>query len=173
MDRLTSKHHTVIELLAKGFSNRQCGDAVGLAESTIKGYRNSPLFRNALAEAINLKAESSNYKLHGLFRSALEEVEGLLQDRNPHIRLGAARLACESYAAIVRAAEEKDLLLRMEERMEQLQANMSTAAPILEAEDAEFHSLPPAGLDNVLEEIRTADFASDSASSQPNSEQTD
>ena len=67
-----------------------------------------------------------------------------MQDRNPQVRLGAARLVCESYSAIARAAEEKEMLVVMEARMEQLQANMQTAQPILEAEDVEFRELPPA-----------------------------
>ena len=46
---------------------------------------------------------------------------------------------------MVRAAEDKALLERMEERMEQLQANMSAASPILEeAEEVELLPLPEA-----------------------------
>ena len=142
--KLTSNHKRAIELLAKGFAINMVASACEVTTATINNWKKKPDFKQALAEAINFKAESSNYKLHDLFRKALEECEGLMQDRNPTIRLGAARLVCESYSAIAKAAEEKEMLIRMEERMEQLQANMNTAIPILEAEDAEFTQLPPA-----------------------------
>ena len=134
----------IIELYAKGFQVNMISNALELNPKTVRDLKNEPQFRKDLAEAINIRAESSNLKLHGLFRRALEECEGLLEDPNPGIRLGAARLVCESYSAIVRATEERELLTNMEARMEQLQASLQTAAPILEAEDAEFRSLPPA-----------------------------
>lgn len=142
--KLTTKQHKAIELLSKGYSREMVANALEITSQTVGNWKRLPLFKEGLAEAINLKAESSNYKLHDLFRKALEECEGLMQDRNPGIRLGAARLVCESYTAIAKAAEEKELLIQMEARVEQLQADMQTAAPILEAEDAEFRELPPA-----------------------------
>ena len=111
--------------------------------ATIRNWKKLPLFKAELAEAINLKAESSNYKLHFLFRKSLDTCDQLMDSKNEHIRLGAARLAAESYSAIVRAAEEKQLLVEMEARMEQLQSNMQQAQPILEAaQDADFEELP-------------------------------
>ena len=142
--KLTTSQRKAIELVSKGYSNAMVANALEVTTATIYNWKRLPLFKQELAVAINLKAESSNYKLHDLFRKALEECEGLMQDRNPTIRLGAARLVCESYSAIAKAAEEKEMLIRMEERMEQLQANIDTAIPILEAEDAEFTQLPPA-----------------------------
>lgn len=142
--KLTSTQKKAVELVAKGFTSRMVAHACEVTTATINNWKHIPEFKRELAVAINFKAESSNYKLHDLFRKALEECEGLMQDRNPTIRLGAARLVCESYSAIAKAAEEKEMLIRMEERMEQLQANMNTAIPILEAEDAEFTQLPPA-----------------------------
>ena len=142
--KLTAKQKKAIELVSKGYSNAMVAGALEITAATVYNWKKLPLFKQELAEAINLKAESSNYKLHDLFRRALEECEGLMQDRNPGIRLGAARLVCESYTAIAKAAEEKELLIQMEARVEQLQADMQTAAPILEAEDAEFRELPPA-----------------------------
>ena len=142
--KLTSTQKKAVELIAKGFTFKIVAAACEVTVATINNWKRTPQFKQELAEAINFKAESSNYKLHDLFRRALEECEGLMQDRNPGIRLGAARLVCESYTAIAKAAEEKELLIQMEARVEQLQADMQTAAPILEAEDAEFHELPPA-----------------------------
>lgn len=141
--KLSDKQLKAVELLAKGYQIGMVVDAIQTSSPTIRNWKKLPEFKEALAEAINLKAETSNYKLHDLFRKALEEVEGLLQDRNPHVRLGAARLACESYSAIARAAAEQEMLESMEARMEQLAANMQTAQPILEAEDADFRELPP------------------------------
>lgn len=132
-----------IELFAKGYAVNMISNALELSPSAVRDMKKDRKFRKDLAEAINIRAEGSNYKLHGLFRLALEECEGLLQDRNPHIRLGAARLVCESYSAIARATEEREMLANMEARMEQLQSSLQTAVPILQAEDAEFHSLPP------------------------------
>ena len=141
--KLSTNQKNAIKLMSKGFSVKMVSEACKVTSMTIHNWKKIPAFRNALSEAINLKAETSNYKLHDLFRKALEECEGLMQDRNPHVRLGAARLVCESYSAIAKAAEEKEMLVAMEQRMEQLQANMQTAQPILEAEDAEFRELPP------------------------------
>jgi len=142
--KLTSTQKRAVELIAKGFTYKMVAAACEVTTQTVNNWKKLPEFKKELADAINFKAESSNYKLHDLFRKALEECEGLMQDRNPTVRLGAARLVCESYSAIAKAAEEKELLVQMEARMEQLQANMQTAAPILEAEDAEFRELPPA-----------------------------
>ena len=142
--KLTSIQKKAVELIAKGFTFKMVAAACEVTTATINNWKRTPEFKKELAEAINFKAESSNYKLHDLFRRALEECEGLMQDRNPGIRLGAARLVCESYSAIAKAAEEKEMLVQMEARMEQLQANMQTAVPILEAEDAEYRELPPA-----------------------------
>ena len=142
--KLTSTQKKAVELIAKGFTFKMVAAACEVTVATINNWKRTPQFKQELAEAINFKAESSNYKLHDLFRKALEECEGLMQDRNPTVRLGAVRLVCESYTAIAKAAEEKELLIQMEARVEQLQADMQTAAPILEAEDAEFRELPPA-----------------------------
>ena len=142
--KLTSAQNQAVELLSKGYSLGMVGSALEVTAKTVHNWKSIPEFKKALADAIGLKAESSNYKLHDLFRRALEECEGLMQDRNPSIRLGAARLVCESYSAIAKAAEEKEMLIQMEARMEQLQANMQTAQPILDAEDADFKELPPA-----------------------------
>ena len=118
---------------------------------TVRNMKDEPTFKKKLAEAINLRAESSNYKLHNLYRNSLETVQELLASENDHIRLGAARLACESYAAIAKHAEEQQLLESMEARMAQLAANMQTALPIIETQDAEFKELPPAPLNHTEE----------------------
>ena len=147
--QLTPSQLKAVELLSKGFQIGMVSDAIQVTSPTIRSWKAIPRFKEALAEAINLKSESNNYKLHDLFRRALEECEGLMQDRNPSIRLGAARLVCESYSAIAKAAEEKEMLIQMENRMEQLQANMQTALPIIETHDAEFKELPPTSLNHT------------------------
>ena len=147
--KLTSTQDQAVELLSKGYSLGMVGSALEVTANTVHNWKKLPEFKRSLADAINLKAESSNYKLHDLFRRALEECEGLMQDRNPSIRLGAARLVCESYSAIAKAAEEKEMLIQMESRMEQLQANMQTALPIIETHDAEFKELPPTSLNHI------------------------
>ena len=140
--KLTSAQKNAIELIAKGFSLRMVAEACDVTTPTIANWKKIPLFKKQLAEAINLKAESSNYKLHDLYRRALEECEGLLQDPNPTIRLGAARLVAESYAQVVRVAEERAALEQIEARMEQLAADMSGSNQILmPVEDAEFEEL--------------------------------
>ena len=143
--KLTSTQMKAVELLAKGFSKAMVAGACEVSTPTIANWLKLSQFKAALAEAINFKAESSNYKLHDLFHKALEECEGLMQDRNPTIRLGAARLVCESYSAIAKAAQEERLLSEMEARLEQVQANMNAGAHIIDtAEDADFKELPPA-----------------------------
>ena len=142
--KLTTTQKKAIELMAKGYSAEMIGGALEVTSATIRNWKKLPHFKTALAEAINFKAESSNYKLHDLFRKALEEVEGLMQDRNPHIRLGAARLACASYSAIAKAAAEEKMMQEMEQRMEQLAANFQAGVNIIETTEAEFKELPPA-----------------------------
>jgi len=137
-----------VELFAKGYAVQMIAGALNLDMNTVRYMKDKPAFKKKLAEAINLRAESSNYKLHNLYRNSLETVQELLGSKNDHIRLGAARLACESYAAIAKHAEEQQLLQQMESRMEQLQANMQTALPIIETYDAEFRELPPASLNH-------------------------
>ena len=141
--KLTPTQKKAVELIAKGFKKSMVGEACEVTVQTINNWCRTPHFKSALAEAINFKAESSNYKLHDLFRKALEEVEGLMQDRNPHIRLGAARLACESYSAIAKAAAEEKMMAEMEQRMEQLAANFNAGVNIIETTEAEFKELPP------------------------------
>ena len=141
--KLTSTQKKAVELMAKGYSREMIANALEVSNPTIGNWKKLPHFKTALAEAINFKAESSNYKLHDLFRKALEEVEGLMQDRNPHIRLGAARLACESYSAIAKAAAEEKMMQEMEQRMEQLAANFQAGVNIIETTEAEFKELPP------------------------------
>ena len=152
---LTTTQKKAVELIAKGFNKGMIAGACEVTVATINNWCKLPHFKTALAEAINFKAESSNYKLHDLFRKALEEVEGLLQDRNPHIRLGAARLACESYSAIAKAAAEEKMMAEMEARMEQLAANFQAGANIIEATEAEFKELPAAS-DSASEEDKAA-----------------
>lgn len=142
MPKLTDAQAEAARLLSQGYSTVMIGSALGVTGQTIKNWRKLPQFQAELREQINLRAESSNYKLHDLFRKSLETCEELMASKNEHIRLGAARLAAESYTAIARVAEEHQLLEAIEDRMEQLQANMQTAQPILEAEDAEFKALP-------------------------------
>ena len=140
--KLTPKQKHAIELIAKGFSLRMVGEAVEVTTLTVRNWKKIPLFKKELAEAINLRAESSNYRLHDLYRKSLEECEGLLEDPNPTIRLGAARLVAESYAQVVRVAEERAALEQIEARMEQLAADMSgTNQMLMPVEDAEFEEL--------------------------------
>lgn len=138
-----------VELFAKGYAVQMIAGALDVSMVTVRNMKAQPTFKKQLAEAINLRAESSNYKLHNLYRQSLETVQELLESKNDHIRLGAARLACESYAAIARHAEEAQLLESMEARMAQLAANMQTALPIIETQDAEFKELPPAPLNHT------------------------
>ena len=140
-----------VELFAKGYAVQMIAAALNLDMNTVRYMKDKPGFKKKLAEAINLRAESSNYKLHNLYRQSLETVEDLLKSKNDHIRLGAARLACESYAAIAKHAEEQQLLESMEARMAQLAANMQTALPIIETHDAEFKELPPSSLNHTEE----------------------
>lgn len=143
VQKLTKQQKQAIDLLAKGWAVETVADGVQVTGATIRNWKKLPQFKAELAEAINLNAEASNYKLHRLFRKSLETCDQLMDSKNEHIKLGAARLAAESYAAIVRAAEDKQLLVEMEARMESLQASMQTAQPILEAaQDADFQELP-------------------------------
>ena len=140
--KLTKKQQMAVEMLAKGLRASTVADGCEVTMATLRNWKKLPHFRGELAEAIQLRTETSNYKLHSLFRKSLDTCEELMDSRNEHIRLGAARLAAESYSAIVRAAEEKQLLVEMEARMEQLQSNMQQAQPILEAaQDADFTEL--------------------------------
>ena len=139
---LSQKQQLAVEMFSKGFRASTVADGCEVTMATLRNWKKIPSFREALAESIQLKTETSNYKLHTLFRKSLETCDQLMDSKNEHIRLGAARLAAESYSAIVRAAEDKQMLVEMESRMEALQSNMQQAQPILEAaQDADFQDV--------------------------------
>ena len=119
--------------------------ALEVSTPTIGNWKKLPHFKSALAEAINFKAESSNYKPTS-FQESIRRMGFAPGSQSSHPPR-CCRLACESYSAIAKAAAEEKMLSEMEQRMEQLAANFQAGTNIIEsAQDAEFKELPHLGI---------------------------
>ena len=74
-EELTNEQKEAIELMAKGYTLKFISDALQKTTATLRNWKHQRHFKIALAEAINLKTEASNYKLHDLWRRSLETCE--------------------------------------------------------------------------------------------------
>ncbi|WP_413746084.1 hypothetical protein [Synechococcus sp. MIT S9507] len=134
---LTSKQKKSVELLCAGLSPLCVADTVGISVDALKKWRKLPSFRVAVSEMMEVDTELHGVRLKALYGKALERVDALLDDKNPHIRLQAARLAFEAEQNIARVFEEQQMLQALEQRMEQL-AEAAIHGPIPnEVHDAE------------------------------------
>ena len=128
-------------MLCAGMVPKCVCDALGITNSTLQKWRSKPAFKWALADAMQIDADLHGMRLRQLFGKALDRVNDLLDDKNPHIRLQAARLAFEAEMQICRVAEEQKMLQGLEERMEQLaNAAIHGHVPMNEVQDAEIIS---------------------------------
>jgi hypothetical protein len=146
--RLTPVMKKALGLYLKGLTIRRIAEACAVTPQTVFDWRNkSEPFREALRAALEDVDWGNSADIRHLVRTSYDELEGLLQDPNPGIRLGACRLTLEAYTRMVAMAEDKAALAQLESRLEQLQAQAqhttSSGAlapaqePVLEAEVVE------------------------------------
>ena len=117
---LDSRQKKAVELLCAGLVPKCVCEALGITNSTLQKWRSKPAFKWALSDAMQVDADLHGMRLRQLFGKALDRVNDLLDDKNPHIRLQAARLAFEAEMQICRVAEEQEALKALEQRMEEL-----------------------------------------------------
>ena len=138
---LNAKQKKAVELLCAGLVPKCICEALGITNSTLQKWRGKPAFKWALSDAMQIDADLHGVRLKALYGKALERVDALLDDKNPHIRLQAARLAFEAEQNIARVFEEQQMLKSLEERMESLaNAAIHGHAPMNETLDAEIIS---------------------------------
>lgn len=138
---LTPRERKAVQLFCAGLSLRCVAETIGVSSGTVQKWKRNPAFRQALAEAMDLEGEIHNFELRQLFGKALKRVDDLLDDKNPHIRVQAARLALEAHSSILRMAEEREMIEALEGRMDALAANAAHGAHLLNEASAE--ALPP------------------------------
>ena len=143
---LEDRHKQAVELLAAGLTTATVGDCLGVTGQTIINWKRNPTFKKELAELIGVDAELHKSELVRLYGKSMERVNKLLDSKNEHIVLQAARLVMEAHQATVRLAEEQEMLQALERRMDELQAAAANGVAVLppEAEDAEFEELAAA-----------------------------
>lgn len=131
--KLTSQQRKAIELLLLGRTCYQIADVLEISQNTINDWRKrNPLFRQALQDALETLDQGALIDVRRLVKKAYEEIEGLLEDPNPSIRLGAARLTLEAHSRVVQQMEEREAMKMLEERLEKVQAiAQSSASPQL------------------------------------------
>ena len=134
---LTSKQKKSFELLCAGLSPLCVADTVGISVDALKKWRKLPSFRVAVSEMMEVDTELHGVRLKALYGKALDRVDKLLDDKNPHIRLQACRLAFEAEQNIARVIEEQEMLKSLETRMEELANAAIHGAPMNEIHDAE------------------------------------
>ena len=117
---LNARQKKAVELLCAGLVPKCVCEALGITNSTLQKWRSKPAFKWALSDAMQIDADLHGMRLRQLFGKALDRVNELLDDKNPHIRLQAARLAFEAEMQICRVAEEQEALRALETRMEEL-----------------------------------------------------
>jgi hypothetical protein len=160
------KQRQALELFLKGYSMRRISELLDVTLTTIHTWRHQPTFRESLNEALESVDFNNGVDIRGLVRRSYEELEGLLQDPNPMVRLGAARLSLDSYWRMIAVNEDKAAINALETRLEQLQvlasqqmdamAGEATLAlphqPIIEAEVSEV--APSVALDQPVKRKR-------------------
>ena len=140
---LDERHKQAVELLAAGLSTTSVAECLGVTHQTIVNWKRNPTFKAELAELIGIDATLHKFELIRLYGKSMERVNKLLDSKNEHIVLQAARLVMEAHQATVRLAEEQEMLAALEARMDAIQAaSLGADAPMLEpADDAEFTEL--------------------------------
>ena len=135
---LTVKQKKAVQLLCAGLSPLCVADSIGITTQAMQKWRKLPAFRQAVSEEMQVDTELHGVRLKALYGKALDRVDKLLDDPNPHIRLQAARLAFEAEQNIARALEEQQALLALERRMEELaQAAIHGNLPSADIQDVE------------------------------------
>ena len=135
---LTKKQKDAVRLLCAGLAPMCVAEAVGITTAALGKWRKLPAFRVAVSEGMELDTELHSVRLKALYGKALERVNALLDDKNPHIRLQACRLAFEAEMQIAKMFEEQQMLKALEERMESLaNAAIHGHLPVNEVHDLE------------------------------------
>jgi hypothetical protein len=94
---------------------------VGVTHKTFCDWRKKEFFREKMDEALASIDFNAAMDIRQLLRTSFEEIQGLLQDPNPMVRLGAARLSLDSYWRMIAVNEDKAAINALETRLEQLQ----------------------------------------------------
>ena len=138
---LKPKQKKAVQLLCAGLSPKCVADSLGITQSSLAAWRRQPAFKWAVSDEMQIDAELHGVRLKHIYGKALERVDALLDDKNPHIRLQACRLAFEAEQNIARVIEEQEMLKSLEARLEQL-ANTAIHGhtPMNETLDAEIIS---------------------------------
>ena len=134
---LTAKQKKAVELLCAGLSPLCVADSLGITTHGLARWRKLPAFKWAVSDEMQIDADLHGVRLKALYGKALDRVDKLLDDKNPHIRLQACRLAFEAEQNIARVIEEQEMLKSLETRMEQLANAAIHGAPMNEIHDAE------------------------------------
>ena len=119
---ITPKQHKAIELILMGRNMGQVAGILGVDYMTVVYWRKQEPFKKAFAEALETIDSSCAIDVRQLVRRTYQEIEGLLQDPNPMVRLGACRLTLEAHSRMVQQLEEKEALRILEARLEEVQA---------------------------------------------------
>ena len=144
---ITSSQKKCIELMLMGRNLSHIAQILQIEQSTITNWRKQEPFRKAVADALETIDTGCAIDVRQLVRRAYEELDGLLQDPNPMVRLGACRLTLEAHSKVVQQLEEKEAMKMLEARLEAVQAvasqqltspQLSAAQePVVEAEVVE------------------------------------
>ena len=140
---LNEQQKQAVELFAAGLSNASVAECSGVSLQTVHNWKRNPTFKAELAELIGIDAQLHKCELIRLYGKSMERVNKLLDSKNEHIVLQAARLVMEAHQATVRLAEEQEMLQALEARMDAIQeASAQGSIGALEAaDDAEFIEL--------------------------------
>ena len=135
--RMTPVQSKALDRYLHGWPVHRICEHLQVSNATFNNWRRCPgPFQDALRAALEDVEWTASADIRQLVKSSLQELDGLLQDPNPQIRLGAARLSLEAYQQMVATREQKELMVDLEARMEALQAGAQHQLPegVIEAD---------------------------------------
>jgi predicted DNA-binding protein YlxM (UPF0122 family) len=118
---LTAPQKKALEFFLRGYSMNRIAAMLNVTIMTVHLWCKKEHFRQALNEAIESVDFTNGIDIRHLVSRSYEELDGLLQDPSPAIRLGACRLSLEAYTRMIAINEDKAAINALEQRLEQLQ----------------------------------------------------